>query len=53
MKITNQQYVDAARRLYHRDGETEVDSEAKVSRGADDGAYVQAWVWVGNEDIEQ
>ena len=53
MKITNTQYVDAARRLYHRDGETEVDSEAKVSRGADDGAYVQAWVWVGNEDIEQ
>ena len=53
MKITNAQYVPTARRLYQNDGETEVDDNAKVSRGADDGAYVQAWVWVGNEDIEQ
>ena len=53
MKITNQQYVDAARSIYHQDGEIEVDDGAKVSRGTDDGVYVQAWVWVGNESIEQ
>ena len=52
MKITNAQYVATARRLYHDDGEIEVDDNAKVSRGADDGVYVQAWVWVGNESIE-
>jgi hypothetical protein len=58
MKITNQQYVEAAQRLYDREGETEVDDGARVSRGdavedGDAGAYVQAWVWVSNEDIEQ
>jgi hypothetical protein len=53
MKITNAQYVSTASRLYQNYGEIEVDDNAKVSRGADDGAYVQAWVWVGNEDIEQ
>lgn len=53
MKITNTQYVATANRLYHNDGEIEVDDNAKVSRGADDGAYVQAWVWVGNESIDQ
>jgi len=32
-----------------REGELEVDVPAVVSRGADDGAYVMAWVWVSNE----
>lgn len=35
-----------ARRLYHQDGEIEVDDNARVSRGGEDGAYVEAWVWV-------
>lgn len=29
-----------------RDGELEVDDGAIVSEGEDNGAYVQAWVWV-------
>lgn len=28
------------------DGEVEVDANAEVSEGEDNGAYVQAWVWV-------
>jgi len=35
-----------ARELYHEEGEIEVDSDARVSIGGDDGAYVAAWVWV-------
>jgi hypothetical protein len=35
-----------ARELYHDEGEIEVDADARVSRGNDDGAYVEAWVWV-------
>lgn len=31
---------------YHDDGTIEIDSGAKVSEGTDNGAYVQAWVWV-------
>jgi hypothetical protein len=37
--------------MYHVDGEIEIDSKARVSTGNDDGAYVQAWVWVpANEE---
>jgi hypothetical protein len=35
-----------AKELYCRDGEIEVDSNAIISFGDDDGAYVAAWVWV-------
>lgn len=48
MQVTNEQYVLAAKKLYTSEGEIEVDANAEVSRGDDDGAYVQAWVWVPN-----
>ena len=35
-----------ARELYHEDGSIEVDINARISRGDDEGAYVEAWVWV-------
>lgn len=38
-------YLDQARDLYHRDGELEIEDEGIVS-DSDEGAYVQAWVWV-------
>ena len=44
---TDEDFVNAARFVHHRDGELEIDDDAVVSRGDDDGAYVQAWVWVG------
>jgi hypothetical protein len=35
-----------AKELYHEEGEIEIDGDALVSIGGDDGAYVAAWVWV-------
>jgi hypothetical protein len=32
------------------DGVTELDDDAEVSMGEDDGAYVQVWTWVSNSD---
>jgi hypothetical protein len=46
-----EQYVEAARRLYEREGEYEIDDNAEVSYGDDPGAYVQAWVWVPREEV--
>ncbi len=40
--------VEMARNDYRVcDGELEIDDNAVVSHGDDNGAYVQAWVWVG------
>lgn len=36
----------ASQMLLLRDGELELDSDAKVSEGDDNGAYVQTWMWV-------
>jgi hypothetical protein len=43
-------FRERARELYHEEGEIEVDSEACVSIGDSDGAYVAAWVWVPNQE---
>lgn len=45
-------YRAVARRLYHDAGTVEVDSNAKVNF-VEDGAYVQAWVWVGDAAAEK
>jgi len=48
------QYVQAAIRLWDEEGECEVDeydpASSEVSRGADLGAYVKAWVWVPEDE---
>lgn len=44
-------YIKAARRMWHRDGEIEIDDWPLISPSDDDGAYVQAWVWVSNDDL--
>jgi hypothetical protein len=52
---TGRQFRAAARREYQRDGEIEVDDNAQVSRtrgNPDHGAYVQAWVWVSDGELE-
>jgi hypothetical protein len=41
-----------AKDLYHEDGEIEVDGTARISRSNDEGAYVEAWVWVPAEKQE-
>ena len=49
--ITDQQYRNAAESMFGSDGSLEIDSNAKISRGEDAGAYVQAWVWVANSEV--
>ena len=49
---TQAAYRAAAHSVWHRDGEIEIDDDAKISRGSDHGAYVQAWVWVTNDDLK-
>ena len=43
-------YRERAKELYCADGEIEVDSNARISRGEDRGAYVEAWVWVPDDE---
>lgn len=55
-QITDQQYIEAARRQYHKGGKIEIDDQigtemvSKAPGNPDGGAYVQAWVWVYDED---
>lgn len=46
------QYIPAARRRFHHDGEIEVDDCAVVSVSGEvspEGAYVMGWLWVDAE----
>jgi hypothetical protein len=43
-------YIEQAREDYAVD-EIEIDDEPAVSAG-DDGRWVQAWLWVTNEEVE-
>ena len=52
-KIIDARYREAAHRLHTEEGVCEVDDNAKISRGDDPGAYVQAWVWVENADTKR
>ncbi len=48
---TDEQYREAARRLYKEDGRIEIDDKYAPSRNqdGDPGAYVMAWVWVPDD----
>lgn len=56
MKLpTRKQMIAAARSLYQSEGEIEIDDNARVSRAEgnpDNGAFVQGWVWVSDEEAE-
>ena len=43
-------YRRYAKMEYENEGEIEVDNNALVSEGDEDGAYVAAWVWVSKTD---
>lgn len=49
----DQYYRDIAMDTRHKDGDIEFDDDAKVSIGDDDGAYVQAWVWIPGATPEE
>lgn len=51
--LSDEELVQAARWQHQDDGVLEVDDNAVVSRGAVDGAYVQAWVWVQCKQPEE
>ena len=39
--------LELARNEHQKDGEVEIDDNAQLSEGNDNGCYVAAWVWVG------
>lgn len=45
MKTIDDQYRAAAKKAYHNQGEDAIDDNAVVVY-TEEGAYVQAWVWV-------
>jgi hypothetical protein len=45
--------IEAAREEHEDEGTLEIDEGALVSFSSDGGAYVQAWVWVGDDAIKQ
>ena len=54
-QLTRKQMIAAARSLYQSEGEIEIDDNAKVSRAEgnpDNGALVQGWVWVSDEEAK-
>ena len=46
-------YRRAAKALHEVEGEIEIDRGATVSFGGDGGAYVAAWVWVADTDLDR
>lgn len=51
--VTNEAYIQAARREHQRDGAIEIDDHAAISRGNEHGAYVAAWVWVAHTRTQE
>jgi hypothetical protein len=45
-------YVSAAQ-TKTKEGDLEIDDSAIVSKGDDSGAYVMAWLWVGDLELEE
>ena len=38
--------IELAREQHQKEGELEIDDDARVSEGNDNGCYVGAWVWL-------
>ena len=38
--------INLARKEHQEEGQVEIDDNAQLSEGDDNGCYVQAWVWV-------
>ncbi len=45
---TDEEYRALAKKFFHDEGVIEIDENARIAKGADCGAYVEAWVWVDN-----
>jgi hypothetical protein len=49
-KKERESYIRRAKEQYEEEGSVEIDDNALLSVGMDKGVYVQAWVWVYDED---
>lgn len=49
----SEHYRNYAYDCWHRDGELEIDPTAVVSLSDDGGAYVEAWLWVDDQDVSR
>lgn len=52
MKPTQKEIRDYAKKYSDKDGELEIDDNAKILCGSDRGAYVQAWLWINYDEIK-
>ena len=52
-QFENRQYVKAAQALKTEEGVVEINDDAEVSVGCDLGVYVQAWVWIYNDEVTE
>ena len=52
-RAVEQAAISAAQSKYHEDGSIEIDSNAEVSMSPESGAYVQAWVYVSRDEMEE
>jgi hypothetical protein len=48
----HQAYAEKAKELFEREGSCEVDENPLVSISDDKGAYVMAWLWVSDGDLD-
>ena len=44
--------IELSREQHQNDGELEIDDDARVSEGNDNGYYVGAWVWLDFADTK-
>lgn len=49
--LLDEAFREAANNEYGDEGRIEIDADAVVSHGDDEGAYVAAWVWVDRSDV--
>lgn len=47
---TDEEYRALAKRSFHDEGVIEIDDNARIAKGSECGAYVEARVWVDNPD---
>lgn len=49
-KAQRESYIRRAKEQYEEEGSIEIDDHAKLSVGGEKGCYVEAWVWVYDEE---
>ena len=49
-EFTDAQYIEAANAQASDD--LEIDTDAKVSRGDDPGAWVSVWLWIADSKVQ-